>query len=48
MCVIGEREAEAKTLSVRTYEDGELGSMSADVVRQRVALAVQDRENIQF
>jgi threonyl-tRNA synthetase len=48
MCVIGEREAEAKTLSVRTYEDGELGSMSADVVRQRVALAVQDRVNIQF
>ena len=48
MCVIGEREAEAKTLSVRTYADGELGSMAADVVRQRVALAAQNREEIQF
>lgn len=43
MCIIGEREAEAKTLSVRTYVDGELGVLSADVVRSKVAAAANQR-----
>jgi threonyl-tRNA synthetase len=30
ICVIGEREAEANTLSVRSTKVGELGEMSAD------------------
>ena len=43
MCIIGEREAEAKTLSVRTYADGELGVLSADVVCSKVAAAANER-----
>jgi len=43
MCIIGEREAEAKTLSVRTYADGELGALSADLVRTKVAEASNQR-----
>ena len=30
ICVIGEREAEAKTLTVRSIKSGELGEMSVD------------------
>ena len=48
MCVIGEREAEAQTLSVRTYADGEIGTMPADAVREKVAKAAHDRTQIKF
>lgn len=48
MCVIGEREAEGNTLSVRTYANGEIGTMPADAVREKVAKAAHDRTQIEF
>lgn len=43
MCVVGEREAKENTLSVRTYADGELGSMSVDYVKEMVCQAALNR-----
>jgi threonyl-tRNA synthetase len=43
MCVVGAREAEAGSLSVRTYKDGELGALPAEEVVARVAAAVAGR-----
>lgn len=43
MCVVGAREAEASTLSVRTYKDGELGALSADEVVTRMKTAIAER-----
>lgn len=39
MCVIGAREAEAGTLSVRTYRDGEVGVLPAAEVLSRAVVA---------
>lgn len=48
MCIVGEREAEGRTLSVRTYADGELGSMPVDLVKEKVCIAVDTRSPIEF
>lgn len=43
MCVVGAREAEAGSLSVRTYRGGELGEVPADEVVARLGVAVAER-----
>lgn len=43
MCVVGGKEAEAGTLSVRTYSGGEMGVINADEVVQRLAEADKKR-----
>ena len=43
MCVVGTKEAEAATLSVRTYADGELGALPAAEVVARIAAAAAAR-----
>ena len=48
MCIVGAREAEAGTLSVRTYGDGELGVMSAEQVIDSVARASAGRTDLSF
>jgi threonyl-tRNA synthetase len=48
MCIVGAREAEAGTLSVRTYADGELGVMSAEQVIETVAAAAASRADLSF
>eukprot|EP00890_Picochlorum_soloecismus_P006514 jgi/Picsp_1/688/NSC_00682-R1_protein len=48
MCIVGAREAEAGTLSVRTYADGELGVMSAEQVIEAVATAAAGRADLSF
>lgn len=40
MCVVGQKEADANSLSVRTYRSGELGVMTVHDVVQRVMLAI--------
>lgn len=45
MCVVGAREAEAGTLSVRTYKDGELGALPVEEVVARVGAAVTERKD---
>jgi threonyl-tRNA synthetase len=37
MLVVGDREAEARTLSLRRHKEGDLGSLSLDDVRARLA-----------
>ncbi len=39
MCVVGAKEAEAQTLSVRLYGGAELGALPADEVIHRLVLA---------
>jgi hypothetical protein len=39
MCVVGPREAESGSLSVRTYAEGEVGEMGADEVLARILAA---------
>ena len=46
MCVVGAREAEAGTLSVRTYRDGELGALHVDEVVDRVRVAIEQRKDV--
>eukprot|EP00887_Chlorella_sp_A99_P004027 scaffold11.g4027.t1 len=43
MCVVGGREAEGGTLAVRTYRDGELGSMPVDEVVARLTAANESK-----
>lgn len=43
MCVVGAREADAGTLSVRTYKQGEIGALTVDDVVSRVADAISER-----
>ncbi len=43
ICVIGEREAEANTLSVRSTKVGELGEMSADEFVAKLVKEVKDK-----
>jgi threonyl-tRNA synthetase len=45
MCVVGAREAEAGTLAVRTYRDGELGSLSVQEVVDRVGKGIHNRSD---
>ncbi len=45
MCVVGAREAEAGTLAVRTYKDGELGSLSVQEVVDRVGAGIINRSD---
>ena len=45
MCVVGAREAEAGTLAVRTYKDGELGSLSVQEVVDRVGAGITNRSD---
>lgn len=44
MCVVGAREAEAGTLSVRTYKDGDLGAMDVADVIAKIQRAIDLRE----
>lgn len=44
MCVVGAREAENNTLSVRTYADGEIGTISVDNVIEQVSEAAEKRQ----
>lgn len=46
MCVIGAKEAEAGTLAVRTYKDGEVGSLPLSQVVSRVQAASQSRSAV--
>ena len=48
MCVVGAREAESGTLSVRTYADGEIGELPADDVISKVLNAVEKRQSSIF
>ncbi len=43
MCVIGEREKEAQTLSVRSGKEGELGVMSVDEFTERLLKEVREK-----
>jgi threonyl-tRNA synthetase len=43
MCVVGQKEADGGTLSVRTYKDGELGVMGLEEVVERMGGAVNNR-----
>jgi len=43
MCVVGSREADAGTLSVRTYKQGEMGALSIEDVAARVGNAISQR-----
>lgn len=43
MCVVGPAEAEAGTLSVRTYRDGPVGALTWQEVLGRVSAAVASR-----
>ncbi|MEM6427230.1 MAG: threonine--tRNA ligase, partial [Cyanobacteria bacterium P01_D01_bin.128] len=45
MAVVGAKEAEANTLSIRTRASGDLGSLSVDQVCDRAAQANRDRTN---
>ena len=45
MCVVGAREAEAGTLSVRTYKDGELGALTVQEVVDRVVAGITTRKD---
>lgn len=45
MCVVGAREAEAGTLAVRTYKDGEVGSLSVQEVLDRVGAGISTRSD---
>lgn len=45
MCVVGNREAEAGTLAVRTYKDGEVGSLSVQEVVDRVVAGITQRKD---
>lgn len=45
MCIIGAKEAEAESLSVRTYRDGELGAIGVDDVLQRLVAADKERKD---
>jgi threonyl-tRNA synthetase len=44
MCVVGAKEAEAGTLSVRLYGGAELGALPADDVINRIVLASVSRK----
>lgn len=46
MCVIGAKEAEGGTLAVRTYADGEVGSLPLSEVVSRVQAASQARSAV--
>lgn len=43
MCVVGAKEAEAGTLSVRLYGGGDLGALPAEEVVQRITAASSAR-----
>ena len=44
MCVIGEREVEDGTLSVRSSKEGELGSMSVDDFVAKLAEEIKTKK----
>jgi threonyl-tRNA synthetase len=44
MCVVGQREAAAGTLAVRTYTCGDVGSMPADELVTRLSTASKNKE----
>ena len=43
MCVIGQREAAEGKVAVRTYADGDLGTMSTEALVARLAAASSSR-----
>jgi threonyl-tRNA synthetase len=45
MAVVGEKEVEAKTLSVRTRAEGELGALDLSVVMARLVKANESQGN---
>jgi len=44
MCVVGAREKESRSLSVRTYADGEVGSLPLEEVIQRAVRQNAERK----
>lgn len=44
MCVVGAREAENNSLSVRTYKEGEVGVLPVDEVVTRLKSAIEERK----
>ncbi|SFE74936.1 threonine--tRNA ligase [Peptostreptococcus sp. D1] len=48
MIVVGEKESENASISVRSREEGELGSMNVAEFLEKVNKQVEDRENVNF
>lgn len=48
MIVVGEKESENGSISVRSREEGELGSMNIAEFLEKVNKQVEDRENVNF
>ncbi len=47
MLVIGEKELESGEISVRSRDEGELGSMSVDAFIEKISKQIEERENIE-
>lgn len=43
MCVVGNREAESGELSIRTYTDGDIGTMAVESLVTKLVQCVADR-----
>ena len=43
MCIIGDREVENKTLSVRKHKDGDIGSMTVEQLKSKLMDEIQRR-----
>ena len=44
ICIIGEREAEAGTLTVRSSKAGELGEMRVDQLKAKLLKEIEDKD----
>ena len=47
MLVIGEKELESGEISVRSRDEGELGSMSVDAFIEKISTQIEERENVE-
>ncbi len=47
MLVIGEKELESGEISVRSRDEGELGSMSVDAFIEKISKQIEERENVE-
>ena len=45
MLIVGEKEAESDTVSVRERQQGDIGSMSVDEISSIILKKIQNREN---
>lgn len=43
VCIVGQRDIDAGVVSVRTYQDGEIGQMSVDELLRRLQTASVER-----